>query len=325
MRKSIAAALLFAIPAMLMLVGCGGSSTTTSTPTTSAPAPNTNISVRVVSRASDGLDLQALSGTLKMVKTGQELEDALNRPTSINNLDLDEDGKTDYVRVTETGQGNARLMSLTAVLGNGEEQEIATVSFEQSSPQMASVQVQGNNQIYGDNAYYHSHVSLTDLIVLNYLFAPRWSPYVSPWHYGYYPGYYRAYAPVPVTTYRTTTRAYVQNSPLRQTATSQTKTTIQSPNAGKSASSVRASLAKPTQSQKSFQERDPSKRVGSGGFGRPAPSPSASSSPSVSKPAPKPSPSVSKPSPSPKPAQKTSRPSKSSGSGFGSSRSSRRR
>ncbi len=262
----------------LFLSGCGN------------PQPNTvvvsqpqqqsgNVNVQVTSQAADGLNLQGFGDFLKSHPTPQALEEAINRPGSINNLDLDQDGNTDYIRVTEAGQGTARLFSLTAVLSGGQEQEVATINFEQLSPQVVNVQIQGNPQIYGPNVFYHSQYSVGDLLLFSYLYSPLWRPYVSPWHYGYYPGFYSVYRPVPFTTYRTQTRTYVERSTLRSAPSSQTRTVVRSPNADKVATNVRAPLRNPTVSQRSFQERDTSKAIGSGGFGRPntASNPPASS------------------------------------------------
>src|SRR4051812_38395149 len=63
----------------------------------------TSVSVQ----AKDGLDLQGLTALVKAVKTGDELEAKLNAPDSINNLDLNGDGDTDYINVTEFGSGDS--------------------------------------------------------------------------------------------------------------------------------------------------------------------------------------------------------------------------
>lgn len=229
------------------------------------------------STAADGLDLQAVGELVKTSKNAEELETALNKPGGVNNLDLDEDDKVDYINVTEFGDTNAKGFSLTVDLGNGNVQEVATINIEKDTANTANVQLQGDPTIYGDNHYYHSHMTLSDLIIYSWLFSPR-PLYISPYHYGYYPGWYGYYAPVPMATYRSSVSNVTRTSTIRKTTTSNAKSNIKSPNSGKSANNIKAPLSKPTTSQKSFQERNPSKQIKSGGFGSKSSQPSKSSS-----------------------------------------------
>lgn len=215
------------------------------------------------SYASDGLDLQAVLELAKKSQNAEALEKSLNQSGGVNNLDLDEDGYADYIFVTEYGDGNNRGFSLTVKINDGtEEQEIATLEFVKEGNEVQS-QVRGNEQIYGRNHYYHSRISLTDIILFNYLFSPHraWS---SPYYYG---GSYPRYRTVNYTTYRTRTSSYKQGAASRASTSSQVKSSSVSPNRNKSATSVKAKLKTPTTSQKSFQTRTTSK-VKSGGFGR---------------------------------------------------------
>ncbi len=74
--------------------------------------------------AGDGLDLKAVTGLVKEVKSGQELERKLNEKDGINNLDLNGDKKVDYISVTEFGDVEKKLgFSLTSEPVKGEVQE----------------------------------------------------------------------------------------------------------------------------------------------------------------------------------------------------------
>ncbi len=238
--------------------------------------------------ASEGLDLQAVGELAKQAKTAAELEAMLNKPGGVNNLDLDQDGSVDYIRVTEYGSGNTRGFSLTADLGNGQEQEIATINIEKTADG-ANVQLQGNTQIYGNNQYYYSHWTLTDFLILNYLFSPYHTVYVSPYHYGYYPGYYSPYRAVPVTTYRTYTRTVTRTSTIQKVQSPKITSSATSPNANKSAASIKAPSRNPAASQTSFKERDTNKSVGTGGFGNNSAKNQQSRQTTQSSPAPRPS------------------------------------
>jgi len=227
-----------------------------------------NVNVQSNINASDGLDLKAVGPLLKKAKNAEELEKLLNDSSvGVNNLDLDEDDKVDYINVTEYGEGNSRGFSLSVKMGQGDDtQEIATIELKKKGDQ-ADIQITGNQQIYGHNHYYHSNWnSLGSIFLMSYLFRPH-PFYYSPWRYGYYPSYYSSYRRVPHSTYRN--RGSVKaTSTMRKSTKNRSNSNLKSPNSGKSSSKVRATLKNPTNSQKSFQTRNPSKRIRSGGFGR---------------------------------------------------------
>lgn len=222
-------------------------------------------------KAADGLDLEAVGELVKVAKDGPDLERLLNQPNGPNNLDLSGKGSVDYISVQEFGSGGNKGFSLTVDLGGGNIQEVATVQVEKQG-QQAVVQLQGNDQIYGSGAVYHSSFSLSDAILFAWLFQPRPVLYVSPYHYGYYPTGYVVYRPVPYGVYHS--RVAPVGTTRRTTYTKTTTTTIRqpvtSPNAGKQANNIKAQLANPTKTQREFQVREQNKAVSAGGFGRQA-------------------------------------------------------
>ncbi len=241
-----------------------------------------NVSVQQITAvdAASGLDLQAVGELVKQAKTGEEFERLLNTPSvGINNLDLDEDGAVDYIKVTEYGSGNVKGFSLTVDLASDQTQEIATIEIEKTSDGRANVQTHGNQNIYGSNHYYHSSFGITDFILLSWLFNSNRPYYSSPWGYNSYPTYYGRYRPSSYDSYRQRTRTATSSSNWSSSKTSTVTSATPSPNAGKTAANIKAPLKSPTTSQKSFQARNPSKTVRSGGFGRTT----TSSAPSVRK------------------------------------------
>ncbi|NPA25583.1 MAG: hypothetical protein GXO34_07140 [Deltaproteobacteria bacterium] len=231
----------------------------------SAGEKNYNVNVQTVSYAADGLDLSAIGSLLKKAKDAAELERLLNDPaTGINNLDLNEDGKVDFIKVTEFGEGETRGFSLTVEPEKGEVQEVATITIEKAGDK-ANVEVRGNEQIYGPQHIYHNSFGLTDMLLLYWLFRPH-PFYMSPWGYGHYPSYYHTYAPVSPRQYQ---RRVASHRNLKRTSKSTIKNRVKSPYAGRAAArGVKAPLKHPTASQKSFQKRNPSKQLRRGGFGR---------------------------------------------------------
>jgi VCBS repeat-containing protein len=235
-----------------------------------------------VQNLGDNLNLQALGELVKNSTSAQDIENKLNQQGSINNLDLNNDGQVDYIKVTEYGSGNQRGFSFTVDVADGQTQEIATIEVAQGANN-AQMNIQGNQQLYGNNGYYQSSYSLTDLMIMSYLFRPH-PYYYSPYHYGYYPSYYHSYRSRPYSSYRTSmTKTTSRTTITRTTRPSTTTRTIASPNANKSASSVTArakSLSAPTRSQKAFTTTSTARRTPStSGFGTRSSSSSASSSP----------------------------------------------
>ena len=270
-----AIALFAGIFCLSLISNCGRS--------TSSSRDNYNVTIQqtTVTDAASGLDLIAVGELVKNVTDAESFERALNDPAEkVNNLDLDENGKTDYIEVTEYGADNLRGFSLTTQLADGQEQEIATIEIEKNADGYANVQTHGNQQIYGNNHYYHSRVSLTDMLIVGWLFSGNRPYYSSPWGYGRYPTYYSPYNSRSQSSYKRDISNRVSKSSMQRSTTSTVSSSVSSPNASKSATNIKAPLRSPTTSQKSFQTRNPSKTVASGGFGRPKSS-STPSRPSV--------------------------------------------
>ena len=226
---------------------------------------NYNVNVQTMVYGGDGLDLATIGSLLKKAENAEELEKLLNDPkTGINNLDLNEDGKVDYVKVTEYGNDNSKGFSLTVEPIAGEIQEVATIDIEKSGDK-AEVEVHGNEQIYGQNHYHRSSFGVTDMLFMYWLFRPH-PFYMSPWGHGRYPGNYNAYNTVSNKDYQNRTAG---RRDLNKTSSSKMKGKATSPNAGKSATrGIKAPLKKPSRSQKSFQKSNPSRQMTKSRFGR---------------------------------------------------------
>lgn len=231
---------------------------------------NYNVSVQqtIAEDAASGLDLKAVGELVKKATSGAELERLLNDSSvGINNLDLDENGSVDYIKVTEYGSGNQKGFSLTVDLAEGETQEVATIEIEKLADGRANIQTHGNSHIYGNNHYYHNNTSLTDVLLISWLFSGNRGFYSSPYGYGNYPGSYRSYPSRNYDSYQRDMQRNTQGSSYTRSSSSNLSKETASPNANKTAKNIKAPLKNPTTAQKSFQARNPSKKVKSGGFG----------------------------------------------------------
>lgn len=219
-----------------------------------APA---QVVVEPASNFGDGLDLQALGELVKNSRSAEDIENRLNQPNSINNLDLDQDGQVDYIKVSEYGSGNSRGFTFTVDTPDGGKQDIANVDVNNAGQQV-NLNIQGNQQIYGAPVNYQSSFSASDVLLMHYLLSYH-RPYYSPYHYGYYPSYYRPYRSVPHTTYRTKTitkttyKKNVSYNKNRSYNNSDSYTKKYKTNSYDNSVNKRSSvLSSPTKSQKSF-------------------------------------------------------------------------
>lgn len=231
----------------------------------------------VASNLGDNLNLQALGELVKSSQNATEIENKLNQPNSINNLDLDGDNKVDYIKVTEYGT-TTKGFSFTVDLPGGQSQEVATVELQQSqNQQQAAMNIQGNQNLYGNNNYYSSNFTMTDLLIWHYLFYPH-PYYMSPYHYGYYPNYYHSYGMVSRGAYSGRVGYSTRTSKITRTTTT-SRPVSSSPNKNLSSPIVNSrakSLSSPTRSQKSFSTTSNS-RPSTSGFGNRSSSSSSSS------------------------------------------------
>jgi hypothetical protein len=179
---------------LLMLAACVGL----------ASAQETAV-VTPASEAAEGLDLQAVGELFKDAENLEEFEKALNDPeTGVNNLDLDDNGEVDYIRVIEEVYDDTHIIILQVPLGEDEYQDVATIEVEKSGDDEYNMQVSGNEDIYGEDYYVApSVVHIHTWPIIAWMYRPAYRPYVSVYRFGYYPRWWVRRRPVTVTVYNT--------------------------------------------------------------------------------------------------------------------------
>jgi hypothetical protein len=168
--------------AFAMISQCGSKST--------PPPPTAEKQAEVILKEySKGLDLDAVTALAKKSKDAADFESLLNsQAEAVNNIDLNDDGKVDYINVTEYGSGDRRGFSLTTEISPGKTQEIATIDFQKEG-EKGVIQTTGNPSLYGPGSYHNSGFGLTDVLLMSWLFSNRPS-YTSPYSPGNYPPSY---------------------------------------------------------------------------------------------------------------------------------------
>ena len=136
---------------------------------------------------SQSLDLKVVAKLFAEASTTEQFEIALNNPDSAySNLDLNGDNQIDYLRVVETGSGKSRLIVIQAVLAKDIYQDVASIYVEKDEQEQVSVQIIGDEYIYGTN-YIIEPVYIYRPVIYTYLWSSVWHPWYSPWYWNYYP------------------------------------------------------------------------------------------------------------------------------------------
>ncbi|WP_224489268.1 hypothetical protein [Robertkochia flava] len=161
---------------------------------------------------SDNLDLEAVASVFGECKDLEEFERKLNDPDlKLSNLDLNEDGNVDYLRVVSSTKGNTHVVTIQSVLGEDRYQDVATIDVERKDGKDTSVQVIGNTYIYGPQ-YIIEPVYVRPPVIFTWFWGPLYRPWVSPWYWGYYPPYFRPWRPYPPYTYRSNVHLHINIS-----------------------------------------------------------------------------------------------------------------
>jgi uncharacterized membrane protein YgcG len=235
------------IIAFSMVAQCGRKSTPQSYQTP-PPPKSTEVILREYAK---GLDLEAVTALAKKAKDAADFERLLNSQSeAVNNIDLNEDNKVDYIKVTEYGSGDRRGFSLTTEISPGKVQEIATIDIQREGNN-ATVQTTGNQSLYGPNQYHHSSFGLTDALLMGWLFSNR-PGYTSPYGYNNYPpSYGGGWNRQDNDSYAGSMRSRTAGSSVKTSSAPVISNPAASPNAEKTAARAKV-LANPTQSQRSF-------------------------------------------------------------------------
>lgn len=188
----------------------------------------------------------SLQGALQMFqKAGspEEFEKLVNtQDNSVNNLDLNGDGETDYVRVIDKIDKDVHAIILQVPVSETESQDIAVIEIEKTGDTTAVLQIIGDEDIYGeetivepdgggedeafiDKNYYDRSLSGPNAdfysiaparILVNvwfwpsvrFVYAPIYRPWVSPWRWRHYPVWWRPWRPLAWRTWHPRYRVY---------------------------------------------------------------------------------------------------------------------
>ena len=142
---------------------------------------------------SENLDLKTVATLFGQAKDLEQFEQLLNNPDSaFSNLDLNGDGEVDYLRVVETADGNRHLVVIQAVLAKDIYQDVASIFVEKDEKDQITVQVVGDEYIYGAN-YIIEPVYIYRPYIYDWFWGPSWVAWHSPYYWGYWPSWWHPF------------------------------------------------------------------------------------------------------------------------------------
>ncbi len=180
----------------------------------------------------DDLDLYAVLDLFQKSKTIEAFEESLNKEKAgIVNLDLNNDGKADFIKVETKKDGDDFLFILQDPISEKETQDVAVIAVSKDAAGKVTMQVIGDEKLYGKDYVVEPKTEATAAVtsnpayvgedpvtvsvpattqvvvvqsapVVQYVYSPAYIPYAPPYYYGYYPPYWRPIAIVSIGIYR---------------------------------------------------------------------------------------------------------------------------
>lgn len=175
----------------------------------------------------DNLDLYAVMEVFQKSKTIEGFEKSLNDEKSkLNNLDLDNDKKVDFIKVVTNKDGDSFSFILQVAVSKTENQDVAVILVSKDKSGKVSMQIVGDEDLYGkdyvvepkgsssggtanpgytggnsETVNLPAQSTTTTVVVeqapiVQYVYSPAYVPYYPPYYYGYYPPYYHPIVPI---------------------------------------------------------------------------------------------------------------------------------
>ncbi|MDZ4759354.1 MAG: hypothetical protein SGJ10_14605 [Bacteroidota bacterium] len=174
----------------------------------------------------DNLSLVAVVDLFKESKDPEDFEKRLNTTKKVNNLDLNGDSKTDYIRVKDETNGTGHAIILQVLVNDTEFQDVAVISLVKKTNDIITLQIKGNEYMYGENVIvepkpeedekkgeasvlpevFHTaalgvEVNVSLWAPVAYVYNPVYVSYVSPVVWESYPVWYSPWPPYPYNVY----------------------------------------------------------------------------------------------------------------------------
>ncbi len=187
----------------------------------------------------DDLDLYAVLNAFKISDDIESFEKAINDPEAkISNLDLDENGEVDYLKVIDNSEGDVHALVIQVDVSETESQDVAVIELEKTGDENVTVQIVGDEDLYGadyivepltDVVNVKSLHGATGLVInvwiwpsVRFIYGPKYVRWVSPWKFRSHPVWFKPWKPTTWRVYHTHNHrhhAYFHRATVRRCAT----------------------------------------------------------------------------------------------------------
>lgn len=160
-------------------------------------------------------DQLSLPGVLEVFKTSKDLDGFLKNLNSesseVNNLDLNQDGKADFIDMRLEADGDNKAIVLSVDVNEKESHDVAIIAMEKTGPETVVLEIIGDAYVYGSQMVYSPKdevmtkakggPAVADLVTVDWcnvyfwdcvngiyadqFLAPLWT-----WQYGVYPSWW---------------------------------------------------------------------------------------------------------------------------------------
>jgi len=166
----------------------------------------------------DNLDLQGVLELFKNSESLEAFEKAINTESNeVNNLDVDEDGQVDYIKVIDHADSGSHAITLQVDVNDKESQDIAVIEIDKTGDETADLQITGDEEFYGADYIVEPEEETAGstegkfasgfappVVIVNvwawrpvrFIYAPTYVVWVSPYRYRVYPPYWKPWRPV---------------------------------------------------------------------------------------------------------------------------------
>lgn len=163
----------------------------------------------------------SLEGALELFKKAESPEDfekLLNTESNnVNNLDLNDDGEIDYIRVVDNMDEDVHAIVLQVAVSESESQDVAVIEIEKTGNEEATLQIIGDEDVYGDQTIVEPfeaeasesgkngpNITVSRIVVnvwgwptVRFVYRPGYRVWVSPWRWRHYPVWFSPWRPRP--------------------------------------------------------------------------------------------------------------------------------
>lgn len=180
----------------------------------------------------DNFSLEAAIELFKKSSSPEDFEKRLNAENNdANNLDLNEDGEIDYIRVVDNAEGDVHALVLQVAVSENESQDVAVIEIEKQGADNAILQIVGDEELYGEQTIAEpfeeekvkngkekgptANRAPVRIVVnvwfwspVRFMYAPAYRVWASPYRWRVYPSYWRPWRPHPWRVFHVRARPY---------------------------------------------------------------------------------------------------------------------